>query len=93
MSKEQNIDDIVKLLRDSVTSETQDVDTDGTSESDEISSELLQETLKNKFITADTVDTLEATETEYVIDSDFLTVSVESKISADEIINTIAEFE
>ncbi len=76
MSKEQNIDDILKLLKDSVSNEaletpmSDDVDSDAN-----ISYEALQEQLKNQYINSS--DAYEVTDAEpsegYFIDDDFLT--------------------
>ncbi len=86
MSKEQNIDDILKLLKDSVNTDTpQPVDEQQT-KAEDISTEYLQETLKNKYIENQSSEYISKTDNfnEYIIDSDFLT-DVESINSNDDL--------
>ena len=74
MNKEQNIDDILKLLRDSVTvEETDGQETTVTEPEIRMSQEELEKHLKNQYL--DSEDSAQSTyvpQREYVIDSDFL---------------------
>lgn len=73
MSKEQNIDDMLKMLKASVNTEQQTAD-EYVEDKNDISNEILQQTLKNKYIESGATDekTVGASENEYVIDSEFL---------------------
>lgn len=75
MSNEQNIDDILKLLKDSVNSEQKPSSYEHTEESKaEISAETLQSELKNQYFGSTSSDSTERNgqNDEYSIDSDFL---------------------
>lgn len=79
MSKEQNIDDMLKMLKASVNTERQTAN-EYVEENNDISNEILQQTLKNKYMENGATDenAVAVSENEYVIDSDFL-----SSVSAD----------
>ncbi len=74
MNREQNIDDILKLLKDSVSAEQpQSSSVEEVSESDNLSAEALQEKLKNQYISEGTADIDDNTSAnEYAIDNEFL---------------------
>ena len=76
MSKEQNIDDILQLLKDSFEKESSGGSMDSIEKSEQnISNEALQEQLKNQYINASNSYEAEKTDAadSYFIDSDFLT--------------------
>ena len=82
MSKEQNIDDILKLLKDSVSNESTEISrSDDVDFGTNISNEALQEQLKNQYIISS--DTYEAEDAEslesYLIDDEFLAEAVLSQ--------------
>ena len=82
MSKEQNIDDILQLLRDSYSSESHEESIESIEASEQnISTEALQEQLKNQYISA--IDSYEAEKPDnsdsYFIDTDFLTEAALAK--------------
>ncbi len=77
MNREQNIDDILKLLKDSVNSErvpdnVEKVD----STAQNISTESLQQQLKDQYISNTASLETDDTDSEYVIDSDFLSAAI-----------------
>ena len=87
MSKEQNIEDILQLLKDSFEKESSEETKMGIEDLDQnISNEALQEQLKNQYIIKS--DTYEAEKTDssdgYFIDSDFLAEAVLSERSEPE---------
>ncbi len=87
MSKEQNIDDILKLLKDSVSTESSESSTTSIENSNQnISNEALQEQLKNQYIS--TLDAYEVEKTDssdgYFIDDDFLAEAVLTEESQNE---------
>ncbi len=83
MQKEQNIDDILKLLKDSVNTDATSDGAEGMADSTEdISTESLQEQLKNQYVFgADPIET-DTSESEYVLDSDFLTSALKDSPAA-----------
>ena len=74
MSREQNIDDILKLLKDSVSAESQMPEGDRISaEHADISEDALKKQLKNRYFESDEVsEFVEETPREYILDNDFL---------------------
>ena len=74
MSREQNIDDILKLLKDSVSTESQVSDSDRDAQADgEMTEEILKKKLKNQYFDREDVsEFIEEPQKEYVLDSDFL---------------------
>ena len=74
MNREQNIDDILKLLKDSVSTESQTADGEGISHVESpITEELLKAKLKNQYFdNSDLSELVEEDRKEYVLDSDFL---------------------
>lgn len=78
MSKEQNIDDILRLLRDSVSVEQGSAMSTPTPEinhsNNDISEEILKEQLKNQYLNTDNIISPDENSQhgEYIIDSDFL---------------------
>ncbi len=74
MNKEQNINDILELLRDSVTSTAATENFDALKRSDnDISVDTLQEQLKNQYATdTASVPLQKSSSDEYIIDNDFL---------------------
>ncbi len=74
MNREQNIDDILKLLKDSVQEEhTTDSSAHTATTAENISTESLQQKLKDQYIDATASIETDSAESEYIIDSDFLT--------------------
>lgn len=103
MSKEQNIDDILQLLKDSFSNESTDESITGIENSEQnISNEALQEQLKNQYIST-TFDSHEEEKEDssdgYIIDNDFLAEAVlseeetEEELDAEKLIDTIDVFE
>lgn len=97
MSKEQNIDDILKLLKDSVSNESSEISkSDDLDFGTNISNEALQEQLKNQYINSS--DTYEAEDAEssesYLIDDEFLAEAVLSQEDDDNLeVNISSESE
>ncbi len=81
MNKEQNIDDILKLLKDSVTTFEPTSELPEVVKSEEnISADVLKEQLINQYISeSDNVSSENIDQSEYVIDSEFLSEAVEEK--------------
>ncbi len=83
MNREQNIDDILKLLKDSVSAESVSDNSEQIGDaSPNISTESLQQQLKDQYISsAASIDT-DGNDSEYVIDSDFLSAAIEHHTDA-----------
>ncbi len=74
MNKEQNIDDILKLLKDSVLEQATSIDFDEVKhDGEDMSAEILQKQLKSQYIDKPVSDSAEQARSEYILDDDFLT--------------------
>ncbi len=78
MNREQNIDDILKLLKDSVNSEGIPDNSEHIADAaPNISTESLQRQLKDQYVSSAASIETDGTDSEYVIDSDFLSAAIE----------------